>query len=190
MRKVLIFLLVMAVCLPLVAHAEILPFANEQLKLSFDLPEGWTQADADDMFVFLAPDESGVIIVSPTDSQVTPDMIEGFSEEVVREWIEEQGVGGFTNIQSLFFAKATDADGNLYVLTSCGCMVGDVPYIYSLFFFTAIDGTLSAVMGISVNNEAGGVTLAWFDQMIVDNIPADVMEKLTNAIGFLREDRA
>lgn len=185
MRKLLIALLLVTLCLPLAAHAEVLRYDNDLLKLHFDLPEGWTQAEMDGMDAFADPAESGAILISATDTQVTPAMVEGFSIEIVKEWIEEQGGGSFTNIEELLFAKTTDAAGNMYVLSSCGYMYDGTPFIYSVYAFTATDGTLGAVIGIAINNEAGQVTLNWFDQMILDNIPADVMAELMEAIGPL-----
>ncbi len=182
MRKLLIALLLMILCLSMAAGAEPLTFADEALRLHITLPEGWVQADTDNA-VFAAPDESGIIYVAPTDYPVTKEMVEGFSAEVIQAWVEDWGGGTLTDLQMLLFAKATDDDGNLYLIASCGVMAAGVPNIYTVYAYTAADGTLSMVIGISANNDAGAVCRECFDQMIVDNIPADVLQKLMDAIG-------
>ncbi len=182
MRKLFVILLLVALCLPLAAHAQVLTYVDENLKLRFDLPEGWVQGESGDMIAFADPAESGAILISATDTMVTPEMIEGFSVEIVKEWVEEQGGGGYANIQPLLFSKTTDAAGNMFVLASCGYMYEGTPFIYSLYAFTAADGTLGAVIGIAINNEAGQVTLNWLDQMIEDNIPADVLAELMEVV--------
>lgn len=159
-------------------------FASDSLNLRFELPAGWIQVEATGQSVFLAPDGNGAILVVPSKTAVTQEMIAGFTEELLRGFVEEQGAGGFTNIQNLFFAKAVDADGHLYVLGAHGYMVGDMPFIYAQYHATAKDGTLVSVVVITTNDQAGGGTLTWLDEMTKANIPADVYAELGAQIGM------
>lgn len=177
MRRLLVLSLLLILCFPLAGHAEILTFESEILRLHFDLPEDWIQVEDPDAFMFMAPDESGVITVWLSDVTVTPEMAEGFSPEVVQEWIDVESGGGLSDVQMLLFAKDVDDDGYMYVLSSFGCMAGELPVIYSHYFFTAADGTLALVSALCIN-EDGSVTLAWLDQMILDNIPNEVLLRM------------
>lgn len=178
MRKLVFLLLLLLICLPIIGHAETLTFTSDLFKLHFNLPENWIQVDDPTQYVFLAPDESGAIVVSSTNTVVTEEMAQGFTTELVQEWIRSDSDSGLTNIEQLFFAKTVDATGSLYVLSSCGCMVGELPIIYTHYFFTATDGTLGGVSSFCINDKDDPVTLEWFDQMIVDNIPKEILSRL------------
>ncbi len=155
-------------------------YSDPSLGLAFDPPEGWVRADAaGGVAAFLAPDESGIILVAPSGSKVDAAMAEGFTIDIVTEWMRAIVTEGeLTDIEPLLFAKTVDADGKLYVLAECGCMVEDTPFIYAMYFFTSPDNTLTGVVGISVNNDAGAVTRAWFDEMIMAVIPAEPLAAL------------
>ncbi len=161
-----------------------LSFQSDQLKLSFTLPAGWMQDESPDQYTFQSPDENGVIRVVPTDSKVTESVVSGFSEELLREGLEEEGQGEFTDIQTLFFAKTADADGNLYAICAHGFTMNEAQFIYLWYYFTATDGTLGAVVGISTNDGAGEAMLTWFDEMTRTNIPADVYARLLEQLGM------
>jgi len=178
MRKLFTLALILALCLPMTGRGETLTFQSELLKLHVDLPENWVQVEDPAKYAFVDPDGNGAILIAPSDIPVTPELAESMTPEFVQAWILDESDGGFTDVQQLMFAKTVDEDGNLYAISSCGCTVEGTPLIYTHYFFSAADGTLVSVSGVSINNDAGAVARNWFDQMFLDAVTEDVLYEL------------
>jgi hypothetical protein len=183
MRKLLTLALTLSLalvlCLPLMSQAETLSFESEALRLHFSLPENWVQAEDEIKYVFMDPEGNGAIMIAPTNMPgMSPEMVERVTPAFVQTWIRDESNTDFTDIQQLLFTKTVDEAGNLYAISSCGCTDGGTPFIYAHYFFTAVDGTLASVTCVSVNSEAGLAARSWFDQMLADTIPAEIMAQL------------
>lgn len=158
------------------AHA----YSDPSLGLAFDPPEGWTRADADGgMFAYLAPDGSELIVVAPSATEVNPAMIEGFSIDIVTDWMQRLVAGVEPkDIQPMMFAKTVDTDGKFYALAACSCKIEDAPYAYMMYFSTSDKGMLTGVVAILANGETGVATSDWFSHMIRDLIPKAALTEL------------
>ena len=182
MRKLFTLALILALCLPMTGLGETLTFRSEMLKLHVDLPENWVQAEDPDKYAFVDPEGNGVILIAPSDIPVTPELVESMTPEFVQAWILDESDGELTDIQQLMFAKTVDEAGNLYAISSCGCTVDGIPFIYTHFFYSAADDTLVSVSGVSINNDAGAAARTWFDQMFLGAVTEDVLNEMMTQI--------
>lgn len=178
MKKLLTLSLLLALCLPLAGQAETLTINSDMLKLHIDLPENWVQAEDPSKYVFLSPDGDGAIMIAPSDIPVTPELVESITPDFVWEWMLGESDGEFADVQQLMFAKAVDDTGNLYAISSYGVTSEGIPLIYAHYFYSAADGTMVSVSGISVNNDAGLPVRNWFDQLLLTTVPEHIIAEL------------
>ncbi len=154
-------------------------YSDPSLGIAFDPPDGWAWVHAGgSLFAFTAPDESGYIIVTPSDFKVDSAMAEEFSIGNVTEWMQVFLTEGVTDVVPLMFAKAIDAEGTLHALATCGCEVDGIPFIYSVYLFTTANGRLAHLGCFSLDGDAGAAARAWFDGIIKEVIPAEPLAEL------------
>ncbi len=191
MRKIILSALLLALCLPLGVSAEAPVYTNKGYGLSFTLPEGWTEIPSENETVFAAPDDTGALLVIWLNGDSVGDTYaERFDAASAERWTREGRLFEdivFTELTPIMFAKATDAGGRLYAFYSCRFAGEGFPEGFALFhmqlFFTAEGGALGSVSLIAPATEESNPILEWFDGMVTENVPADILKELNAQVS-------
>lgn len=188
MRKLLLFVLLFLLCVPHVVAGESLVFQNEMFGLSFTLPDGWQDVSDESQAAFIDPENSDMLLlVRPTGHRADEHLSASFDAAVAEAWMRDDTLFKdmdivFTTLASIMFASTMDENGRIYALHTCFFAGEGFPEDYLLLylqcFLTGDNGELCSVSLIAPNNDVSNPILEWFDDMVMENIPQEVMEEL------------
>ena len=177
-RKVVTLLLLAALCLPVVAAAEIQAVILEDLDLMLILPADWSEVEGYDRIIFASPGDIGILAVNTGDTLVTRGFFDDFSEETVHDWIRRENEGyEITAFDQLFFSKVY-VQGKLYAISDGGITIGDKNIVCLYYVFTAEDGTLAALSCSVLWCDYGETVIDCFYDNVWYNTPEEIMDML------------
>ena len=188
MRKLVLIPLLFLLCLPH-AVAEPLVYANESYGLSFTLPDGWQDVSDENMTVFSGADGM-LLLIGSTGQTVDEGLAASFTAAVAEEWMRNDRIFEdivFAKFVPIMFSSTMDDNGKLYAFHMCGFAGEDFPEEYMLLylqcFLTDGNGELSSVSLITPNNDASSEMFDWFDAVVVENVPEEILEALYEQVG-------
>ena len=192
MRKLMLWMLFLLLCLPLAAAAESPAYQNESYGLSFTLPEGWSEISDERLVVFAGPEGGDtLLLIGLTGQTVDAGFAASFDASVAETLMREDPVFEdivFAEVTSILFVSATDAGGRLYAFNACVFAGEGFPDGFALFymqyFFTCESGELGSVSLIAPAIEDSNSILGWFDAMVGENVPQGVLEELNEQAGI------
>ena len=188
MRKLILFMMLLLLCLPHAAAEESLIYANEGYGISFTLPEGWQDVSDENMTVF-ANSGDMLLLIGPTGHTVDARLASSLNATVAEEWVRNDRVFEdivFTKFVPIMFSSAVDENGKLFAFHSCGFAGEGFPedflFLYMQYLFTDSTGELCGVSLLTPNNDASYEIFDWFDAMVMENIPENVLMALYEQI--------
>ena len=186
MRKLMLLVLLLLLCLPVAVAEEPLTYVNEDYGLSFELLEGWEDASADGATVFNGPADSfAMLAIGSTGIQVNDEFIASFDAATVETWMRESLVTEdfkITELSQYLFESTVIEDGRLYAYNLCAIAGEGFPEDFRMlhlqYFFTDVNGILGSVTLVIPAADASQPILDWFDIIVIENIPMEAWDAL------------
>jgi len=175
--KAVSMLLLVILCLPAVASADMEEIVLEDIDFVFTLPEYWTEVEAEggDRLIYVSQSKLGLFTIITVDTLVTSKFADDFSEEYVQDWIRgEFAQYEIGEITQDYFCK-TFKGGKLYATSDCTFELGDKTFICQYFALTNKDGKLVLLACDVQRSEASDEILHWFLGVLWDNLPEEIV---------------